>query len=209
MAERKGAFHLRLIFDREKAEEPTDMCFGLPEQIPLPYSDQGAFIFAFVAAMSWSDFVGLVTEGKALWVIDVRVAPRFDILGYSRAAAFKLFQEQNVTYIDLFGQLGVKSYRSVESNPTIWGDELCRLLAESGRGGPYILLFDNHDLMVNANNILPRMIGGALGEEMHFRRVSTPPNRQAARSPKLTRIQPEQDSNAGKTFSFQDQESSK
>lgn len=172
MAERKEAFHLRLIFDQEKGEKPTNVCLESPEQISLPYPDRVAVIFALVTTMSWREFVELVIQNTPSWVIDVRVAPRFDTLACSREAAFRLFQEQNATYVDLFGRLGVKSYRSAESNPAVWGNRLCNLLVESKREGPYVLLFDNQTLMVSAGNVLPRIIRGGLGEEVHFRRIS-------------------------------------
>ena len=172
VAKRKRTLHLRLIFDQEKGEKPANVCLESPEQISLPYPDRVAVIFALVTPMNRQEFVELIIQNTPSWVIDARVAPRFDTLACSREAAFKLFQEKNVTYVDLFGRLGVKSYRSAESNPAVWGDRLCNLLVESKREGPYVLLFDNQPLMVSAGNVLPRMIRGSLGDEVHFRRIS-------------------------------------
>lgn len=180
MAGRKGAHHLRLIFDQDKGGKLDNVCLEPQEQIPLPYLDRTEFILALVTTMSWREFVELVIKNMASCVIDVRAAPRFDTLACSREAAFRLFQEQNTAYVDLFGRLGVKSYRSAESNPAVWGHGLCNLLVGSERGGPYVLLFDNHTLMMSAGNVLPRMVRGALGEEVHFRRISTPPSGRAA-----------------------------
>ena len=173
MAKRKEASHLRLIVDQEKGEKPVNVCWEPPQQISLPYPDGVEVILALVATMSLREFVELVIKTAPSWMIDVRVAPRFDTLACSREVAFRLFQEKKATYVDLFGRLGVKSYRRAESNPAFWGDGLCNLLTKSERRGPYVLLFDDHDLMVNAGNVLPRMIRRALGEEVHFRRIKS------------------------------------
>lgn len=177
MAKKKGALHLRLIFEKETGEASTGVGLETPEQIsfPFPSPDGVPFILALVATMNRGDFIELVNQNMSAWVIDVRVAPRFDTLVCSREAAFRLFREQNVTYVDLFGRLDVKSYRSAESNPALWGNRLCNLLTESKRGGPYVALFDNHSLMMSAGNVLPPMVQGALGEDIHFHRIGLPP----------------------------------
>lgn len=181
MAKKKGALHLRLIVDQETGETSTDVGLEPPGQIsfPFPSPNRVPFILAFVATMNRGDFVELVIQNMASWVIDVRTAPRFDTLVCSREAAFRFFREQNVTYIDLFGRLDVKSYRSADSNPALWGNRLCNLLTESKRSGPYVALFDNHSLMVSAGNVLPPMIQEALGEEIHFHRIGIPPEKSA------------------------------
>ena len=169
MAKEKSALHLRLIVDQEIDETSTDVGLEPPGQISFPFlpPNRVPFILAFVATMNRGDFVELVIQNMPSWVIDVRTAPRFDTLVCSREAAFRLFREQNVTYIDLFGRLDVKSYRSAESNPALWGHRLCNLLTESKRSGPYVALFDNHSLMVSAGNVLPLMVQEALARISH------------------------------------------
>ena len=184
MAARKNAVHLQLIYDQEKSGNPANVYLEppeqlsleleMPEKISLAYPKRRTFIFALVSTMTWRDFGHLITNNMTSWVIDVRVAPRFDTLAWSRETAFRIFQEQNAVYIDLFGRLKVKSYRSAASNPVIWGKELCNLLVDSKREGPYMLLFDDHTLMIGAGNVLPPMAREALGDMVNFQRITTP-----------------------------------
>lgn len=183
MAARKGAVHLQLVYDQEKSEKPANVYLEppeqlslkleLPEKIPLERPERQMFILALVSTMNWHDFVHLISNNMTSWVIDVRVAPRFDTLAWSRETAFRIFREQNALYIDLFGRLKVKSYRSAASNPVIWGKELCNLLVDSEREGPYMLLFDERTLMVGAGNVLPPMAREALGDMVNFQRITT------------------------------------
>ncbi len=183
MTARKDASHLRLIYDQEKIVGPANVCLEPPEQLSLgldapeqssiAHPERLAFILALVTTMNWRDFVDLISGNMTSWVIDVRVAPRFDTLAWSRETAFRIFQEQNAIYVDLFGRLKVKSYRSAALNPVIWGRELCTMLVDSEREGPYMLLFDDRALMVSAGNVLPAMAQEALGSKVNFRRIIT------------------------------------
>ena len=141
------------------------------EQYSLPYPDPLAVFLALVVAMPSDHFIRLLVDNCASWVIDIRVAPRFDTLMCLRDSAFRLFRARNVSYVDLFGRLGVRSYRSAASNPGLCGVDLCQLLSESDRHGPYVLLFDDQKLMLSAGNVLPGMLRGVLGENIHFSRV--------------------------------------
>lgn len=172
MANPEGTSHLRLVFSQEQVADQDAACLEQAEQLSFPYAEDFAVILVLVVSMGPRDFKKVIVDSMASWVIDVRVAPRFDTLAFSRDAAFTLFRERRVRYVDLFGRLGISSYRSAETNPAFWGTHFCRLLVKSERAGPYLLLFDDRTLMLSAANVLPPMVRGALGDKVHFRRVA-------------------------------------
>ena len=146
------------------------------EQLPLPYPDSMLFVFALVAHMNYRDFAELLIGSMASWVIDFRIVPRFDILADSRAMAFDLFEERRIKYVDWFGYIEIESYHSVDYNPAIWGDKLCKLLRKwkSKREGPYVFLFEDRALLKSADEILPGMLRTEFGDEVRFHKVLCP-----------------------------------
>jgi hypothetical protein len=82
-----------------------------------------------------------------------------------------MFRKAKAAYVDVFGLLGVKSYQTADSNPTVWGNTVTQLLKESGHKGPYLFLFDDESLFLAANDLLPDVIKPAIGKSARFARI--------------------------------------
>ncbi|WP_119422952.1 hypothetical protein [Desertibaculum subflavum] len=126
---------------------------------------------AYVDSMRKDEFEKIVRELTPRWIIDVRAVPRLDTIASSRSAAFALFERCRAHYVDLFGRLGIKSYRAAESNPAFWGRAVFELLNGSERKGPYLFLFDNRPLLQIADKMLLEAIKPAVGKAAHIARL--------------------------------------
>ncbi len=141
------------------------------DQMALPYPEETAVFFVFVNAINQDEFTKMVGDFTPRWIIDVRVVPRLDTIAGSRPLAFDLFRKSKASYVDLFGKLGIRSYRSVESNPAFWGNAVSELLRGSERKGPYLFLFDDQPLLEAADRHLPNLIKPIIGKKARFARI--------------------------------------
>ncbi|MGJ0620446.1 MAG: hypothetical protein ACR65Z_06995 [Methylocystis sp.] len=172
MSERE-TMHLRLVFTRPEAVDKT-AAKSTPSrghQLAFPYPEASTVVFLDVTAIGRDEFARIIGDYSPGWIIDVRVVPRLDTLALSRRSAFMLFDRSRAHYVDLFGRLGIKSYRAVESNPVFWGSAIYDLLKQSNRKGPYLLMFDNEQLMASADHVLPGIIKPAIGKAAQFARL--------------------------------------
>lgn len=144
------------------------------EQLALPYLDPYTIVLANVAEISPGQFANMITGISPKWVIDTRIAPRFDQIARSRQHAFFLFHSLDANYIDLFGQLGLPSYQTANANPEFWGQAIFSMIKDalvntSKPAGPFMFMFERTEL-IDAAKL-------ALSE--HFRQVfdesATPP----------------------------------
>ncbi|MBS0251607.1 MAG: hypothetical protein JSR78_11160 [Proteobacteria bacterium] len=127
------------------------------EQLALPYLDSFTVVLAHVESLSHlKKFSAALDWIGPKWIIDVRSTPRLDVLGGSRSHAFHMFEMRRINYVDLFGQLGIGSDRSYKARPSAWMELFGQIVKESAApNGPFLLLFDNDDLLSSARASLP------------------------------------------------------
>jgi hypothetical protein len=146
--EQQGRPHLRLISTGRQQSELNRPHVDRPKerQLAFPYPDEATVFLVYVGMMGRDEFAKIIGELTPHWVFDIRTVPRLDTIAASRLSAFQMFQRAKVSYVDLFGQLGIRSYRSADSNPAVWGNAVTQLLQASERKGPYLFLFDDESL---------------------------------------------------------------
>ena len=78
-------------------------------------------------------------------MIDLRLAPHFDIGAANRKLVFSLFAQHATKYIDLSGRLGIKDHKDARLNPKILSDLIAEMIVENGRPmvGPVGFLVDH------------------------------------------------------------------
>lgn len=170
---REGLPHLRLIFKARHEPEPKGPRAAQPEkrQLAFPYPEESTVFLVYIETMGREEFAKIVGEFTPRWIFDVRAVPRLDTIAASRLSAFHMFQKAKAVYVDLFGRLGINSYRSADSNPAVWGNAVTQLLRESDRKGPYFFLFDDESLLRAADDLLPNIIRPAIGKAARFARI--------------------------------------
>ncbi len=171
--EREGGGHLRLIYTGRQEPRSKELRAEQPQerQLAFPYPEESTVFLVYIETMGRDEFAKFVGEVIPRWIFDVRVVPRLDTIASSRLSAFHIFQKAKAAYVDLFGRLGINSYRSADSNPAFWGNAVTELLQESDRKGPYIFLFDDESLFRAAENLLPDVIKPAIGKAARFARI--------------------------------------
>jgi hypothetical protein len=172
VTERPAPLHLRLVSaqetGKEKLAKPTQR---RDKQLSFPYPDASTVFLVYVEALGKEEFARILGNYAPRWIIDVRAVPRLDTIAASRLSAFSLFERTKASYVDLFGRLGIKSYRSVESNPAFWGSAVFDLLKDTERRGPYLFLFDNEQMLRVADHVLPDVIMPAIGKTARFAHI--------------------------------------
>ena len=74
--------------------------------------------------LSESEFLGALTSARPSFLVDLRVAPRFDLGSMNRRLVFTLFAQLGINYADLSGALGVSQSRDARLNPALLADQL-------------------------------------------------------------------------------------
>jgi hypothetical protein len=125
------------------------------EQLSLPYLEPSTIVLANVDDVGTSQFIEILQSIKPKWIVDARVAPRFDTIAGTRSHAFRMFQWLHANYFDLFGQLGLASYRTANTNPEFWGEPMFRMIRASNTPhGPFLILFESRELIEASKAIL-------------------------------------------------------
>jgi hypothetical protein len=164
MSERNTPVHLRVVASNPEPKSRAQLPARPSErQLSFPYPEPSSVFLVYIDAFAPSDFTKMVADRAPKWIIDARAVPRLDKIAGSRSSAFGLFEKHHVSYIDLFGRLGIKSYRNADSNPVFWGAAMYELLKDSERKGPYLFLFDNEEAMKSADKILPETMQNIVG----------------------------------------------
>ena len=172
MTERSSPPHLRLVVvTPEPGKYAPKPASPRGTQLAFPYPEGSTVVFVFVDAIDRDEFTRIVSDYTPRWIFDVRVVPRLDTIAASRRSAFSLFERMKVSYVDLFGRLGIKSYRSAESNPAFWSSAVFELLKDAERKGPYLFLFDNEKLLRAADEVLPDVITPVIGKAARFAHI--------------------------------------
>ena len=92
--------------------------------VPLP----NLILFVHFDSVSESDFLAAIVNARPKYVIDLRVAPRFDLGTLNRRLVFSIFQQIGAQYYDVAGKLGVRSPGDAKLNPSLLIDELRTLV---------------------------------------------------------------------------------
>lgn len=163
-----SAPYLRLVDEADSARSTTrnlnSRSGDRNQQLALPYPDPFTAFFLDVNGIGVDRFVSLLRSMGPKWIIDARATPRLDMLGGSRSYAFRFFDNLGAEYVDLFGRLGLATYRSVDANPASWSDMVSRIVSSSARPfGPFLVLFDNADLLRASAEMLPQSLRRTLG----------------------------------------------
>lgn len=82
---------------------------------PLP----NLLLFVHFETISESDFLAAMVNARPKYVIDLRVAPRFDLGTLNRRLVFSVFHQVGAQYYDLLGKLGIRSTSDAALNPAL------------------------------------------------------------------------------------------
>ncbi len=103
-AERHSRF--RLIRSNERAAIDANDFYQIgPQNNLFPQMKEGLFIFVYFPEVTEREFLDTLKYAQPSLVLELRRTPRFDIGRLNRQQAFKQFEHQKCSYIDLTSTL--------------------------------------------------------------------------------------------------------
>lgn len=122
-------------FDKIKA--------GLQESF-LPSSQASTLIFLAWGKISFDDIMDVFELTKPKMILDMRVAPRFDLGQLTRKQFFSFLRQYDCQYVDLLGRIGVASLNDALANPHLIAVHAAQYTGESSppHSGPLVFLHD-------------------------------------------------------------------
>ena len=95
-----------------------------------------------------ASFVRFAKVFRPECVLDLRIAPRLDFIGGSRAHAFRLFRELDIEYVDVLGRLGIASKDDFSSIDEGKSTGLARWIESQFSGErPLVCVFDDSEVL--------------------------------------------------------------
>lgn len=149
--------HLMVVKNQPLRSNIADNKTMILEQLTLRLDDDLDFMLVHESAFTKQENLSSVLDCfKPNWFFDVRLAPRLDILAKNRWLALEKLNELRCAYIDVFGILGADYY----------GSDVCKIEAsvnyiastlnkQKNKRGPYLFIFDNHEMLAISKNIIP------------------------------------------------------
>jgi hypothetical protein len=153
--------HLKLVISQEEA--PSVKTERRSSQLAFPFPERRSLVLADLSNFESGKFLERLVEIQPKWIFDIRAVPRFDNVARSRQYAFQCFEDVGARYIDVFGRLGISSYKSVEANPLIWAKSIPSFMDSAEPDGPFLFLFDEQGILKLAHDRLGHHFSGLLG----------------------------------------------
>src|SRR5687767_7200239 len=119
MPSRKSPPFLKVVekIPQPRGVEQSDFRVPPPQQTLFAESLPHLILFVYFEIVSESDFLATILNAKPRYVLDLRIAPRFDLGKLNRRLVFSVFQQVGAQYYDVAGKLGVRSPRDAKFNP--------------------------------------------------------------------------------------------
>ncbi|MHB1122561.1 MAG: hypothetical protein ACYC0T_07535 [Ramlibacter sp.] len=86
-----------------------------PEQISLPFTSRPKLFAVLTGHIRGPEEFGRLADALSVsLILDMRTAPRLDIVAPTRLQAFNYFESRSIQYRDVLGRVGVNSYTSLD-----------------------------------------------------------------------------------------------
>jgi hypothetical protein len=147
MAHRKTPAFLRVVETpvKQAPVRPEDFSPATWQATLFAQTNPSLLIFMDFDRVTESDFLTVLVGARPRFVIDLRLAPHFDIGATNRKLVFSLFAQHATRYLDLAGRIAIKDHKDARLNPKILSGILVEMITEKGRPivGPIGVLVDH------------------------------------------------------------------
>jgi hypothetical protein len=162
MTDRKVPSFLKLVekTPRSKPIGEEDFRVAKWQQSLFALSLPNLMLFIHYEVVSESDFLAAIINARPKYVLDLRIAPRFDLGTLNRQLVFSVFQQVGAQYYDVAGKLGVRSPRDAKLNPSILVDSILASVFRGNRRveGPIVFLVADPKVDENYETLLARSL---------------------------------------------------
>lgn len=133
-----------------------------PGQMQLfPADPPTPLLVADISLIDEAEMLSLLCDAPPRWLIDLRPSPRFDIGRLNRARVFRLFEQNQIRYQDVCGQLDIYSRQDASFASGRVAAEISRIFVEARADsdpGKVTVLVDTSEIARAMATTLPAQI---------------------------------------------------
>lgn len=129
------------LFDKKREGSPVSS--SEQEQISLPFNPRPKLSVVIAGHLRGPDEFGRLVDALDVSVIlDMRAAPRLDVIAPTRLQAFNYFESHSIQYRDVLGRVGATSYAGLDMGAVVSEIRSAVNPGESSSSGT-LLLFES------------------------------------------------------------------
>ena len=131
----------------------------------LPSDKVSSLIFLAWGKVTLDDILDVFELTKPKMILDMRVAPRFDLGQMNRKQFFSLLKQYDCQYVDLLGRIGVASLQDALANPKLIAVHAAQFTGElsTPHSGPLVFLHDEDAVDDEYLTLLSRALPSSVG----------------------------------------------
>jgi hypothetical protein len=134
-----------------------------PEQISLPFASRPKLFAVLTGHIRGPEEFGRLADALCVsLILDMRTAPRLDIVAPTRLQAFNYFESRSIQYRDVLGRVGVDSYTSLDMR-AVGSEVLASIHPEDPSPPGVLMLFESPAFRDVCTELL--------GQEFEFERM--------------------------------------
>lgn len=142
----------------------------------LPSSQASTLIFLAWGETTFDDILDVFELSRPKMILDMRVAPRFDLGLLNRKQFFSLLKEYDCRYVDLLGRIGVSSLNDALANPKLIAAHAGQFTSElrPANSGPLVFLHDDEAVDDEYLTLLARALPSGAGTWQVYKPTMAP-----------------------------------
>ncbi len=167
MAKRATPRFLKLVHSEQPAR--SDVANSESESVTqesfLPSNKSSSLIFLAWGKITYDDILDVFELTKPKMILDMRVAPRFDLARMNRRQFFSLLRQYDCQYVDLLGRIGVASLHDALANPKLIAVHATQFTGgiSPPHSGPLVFLNDEDAVDDEYLTLLSRALPSSVG----------------------------------------------
>lgn len=167
MAKRAAPSFLKLVHSEYSATsaELTSTKESSAQESFLPSDKVSSLIFLAWGKVTFDDILDVFELTKPKMILDMRVAPRFDLGQMNRRQFFSFLKQYDCQYIDLLGRIGVASLQDALANPKLIATHASQFTGAltPANSGPLVFLHDEDAVDDEYLTLLSRALPSSVG----------------------------------------------
>lgn len=182
MAKRANANFLKLVHS-EHSERSARASVGQESSTQesfIPSDKASSLIFLAWGNITLDDILDVFELTKPKMILDMRVAPRFDLGQMNRRQFFSFLKQYDCQYVDLLGRIGVASLHDALANPKLIAAHATQFTGglSPPHSGPLVFLHDEDAVDDEYLTLLSRALPSSMGSWQVYK-----PNVSASSTP--------------------------
>jgi hypothetical protein len=183
MAKRAAPTFLKLVHSEQLTSPANGNVApeGVTQDSFLPSGQTSTLIFLAWGKTTHDDILDVFELSRPKMILDMRVAPRFDLGQLNRKQFFSLLKDHDCRYVDLLGRIGVSSLNDALANPKLIAAHAGQFTGElkPAHSGPLVFLHDEETVDDEYLTLLARALPSGVGPWQVYKPTFATPNSRA------------------------------